>query len=260
MEKIIIGNVEWLRNDYRQNITVGGLTYPTIEHAYQASKTKDRDLKIKISDTDGVREARRLGRANVQSENFDREAAMRALLHLKFSDSTLGEMLANTGSAPIVMEGYDEFWGTGNGDGQNTMGEMLQDIRSELQLIYGIDPEDDCDDCDGDCDECGDEDAPTLKDALINNPDEELATACQKLFVGAKAIISLLDANDFNATYISNKTGAPLAQVEAAIKKVQEFQSTLTALEELLEEPSDDEPDEDDESEDEDEDDQSTID
>jgi len=266
MDKIIIGDVAWLRNDYRQDITVGGITYPTLEHAYQASKTKDRSLKRQISETDEVRAARRLGRENPQGDDFDREKAMEALLRLKFSDKALGEMLANTGSAPIVMEGYDDFWGTGNtSDGQNMMGEMLQTIRSELQFVYGIDPEEDEDDCDGDCDDCqccDDEDVPTLKDALINNPDEELAVACQNLFDGAKAIVSLLDANDFNAAYIAKKTGAPLAQIEDAIKKVQKFQETLTALDDLLEEPSDedDDDDSDSDSDESDEDDQSTLD
>jgi ribA/ribD-fused uncharacterized protein len=251
MDKIIIGDVEWLRNDYRQDIRIGGITYPTLEHAYQAAKTKDRSIKQDIANTDSVREARKIGRSLQQSDSFNRDAVMEALLRQKFA-SELGETLAKTGSAPIVMEGYDEYWGTGNiGTGSNVMGEMLQTIRSELQIIYDVDLEEDQDSCCGDCDNCACcEDVPTLKDALINNPDEELAEACQKLFEGAKAIVSLLDANDYNATYIAQKTGAQLAQIEDAIKKVQEFQATLTALEELLETPNDEESDDEEEDDD----------
>ncbi|MCK9567637.1 NADAR family protein, partial [Candidatus Pacearchaeota archaeon] len=262
MEKIIIGNIDWLRNDYKQDIRIGGIIYPSLEHAYQAAKTKDRSIKQQIADTDSVREARKIGRGLKQSDSFNRDQVMEALLRSKFSSETGnfgGEKLAKTGSAPIVMEGYDDYWGTGeSGNGDNVLGEMLQTIRSELQIIYDIDL-DECDgDCDGDCDDCHchcHEDVPTLKEALINNPDEALAKTCQELFDGAKTIVSLLDANDFNATYISQKTGAPLAQIENAIKQVQAFQATLTALEDLLETPSnlgspDDDESEDDESED----------
>jgi predicted NAD-dependent protein-ADP-ribosyltransferase YbiA (DUF1768 family) len=229
MEKIIIGDVDWLRNDYGFVITIGEITYPTLEHAYQAAKTKDFTTKQEIANH-SVSEARKIGRSLKQSDDFDRVAVMEALQRVKYNSlSEIGEKLAHTGISPIVMEGYDEFWGTGrDGDGQNMMGKILQKIRSECQIIYGVDSEGD-----GGT-------VPTLKDALINNPDEELAQVCQKLFDGAKAIVSVLDANDFNAPYIAKKTGAPLEQIEDAIKKVQSFQSTLTALEDILETPSDD--------------------
>ena len=250
MNNIIMGNISWMRNDYRKDITVGGITYPTLEHAYQASKTKDRNIKLQIADTNSVSEARKIGRNIKQSAGFDREAIMTALQRLKYTDKDLGEMLANTGTDPIVMEGYHEFWGTGeDGNGQDVMGAILMSIRSDLQIIYGIDTDDDKDDEEDD----ENEGVPLLKDAILNVPDEELAVACQALFEGAKAIISLLDANDYNAEYIANKTGRPRALIEDAIKKVQTFQGTLTKLEELLEKPaedskSDDEEDEDDQS------------
>jgi N-glycosidase YbiA len=261
--KIVIGDISWMRSDYRKDITVGGITYPTLEHAYQASKTKDRSVKRQIADTDSVRDARKIGRSLQQSDNFDRETVMAVLQRLKYTDKDLGEMLAHTGSEPIVMEGYDDFWGTGeDGNGQDVMGGLLQSIRSELQIVYGVDVDDDG--CNGDCDHCkhDDEEVPLLKEAILNVPDEGLAVACQALFDGAKAIISLLDANDYNADYIANKTGRPRELIEGAIKKVQVFQSTLTSLEELLEKTADEDfthEDEDEEDEDDD-DDQSRID
>ena len=260
MDKIIIGDISWLRNDYRQYITIGGITYPTLEHAYQASKTKDRAIRQQISDTDGVREARKIGRTITQSEIFDREKTMEALLHQKFADENLGLQLAQTGSAPIVMEGYDDFWGIGEfGAGQNMMGEILQNIRSELQIVYDIDLEDDCDGCD-DCNGCSHtEPVPLLKDAIINAPDVELANLCQELFESAKGVIPFLDQNDFNAEHIAQKTGAPVEQIRAMILHVQKFQEVLTKLDDLLETPSE-EDEADDEVEDDDADDSSVID
>jgi predicted NAD-dependent protein-ADP-ribosyltransferase YbiA (DUF1768 family) len=261
MEKIIIGNVEWLRNDYRKDITIGGITFPTLEHAYQASKTKDRAIKLTIATAESVREARKIGRTLKKSDDFGAEAAMAVLLRQKFSDTDLGEMLAKTGSVPITMEGYDEYWGTGDtGRGEDVMGSLIQTLRSDLQFIYGIDPEDSNDGSDDE------EDAPTLKRALLNGGiDETLAVACQDLLEGAKAVMSLVDANDYNADYIAKKTGVDRASVEGAIRKVQAFNETITKIEDLLETPNDDvssdeDEDEDEDEDDEDHDDQSTMD
>jgi predicted NAD-dependent protein-ADP-ribosyltransferase YbiA (DUF1768 family) len=255
----IIGETEWLRNDYRSAITIAAITYRTLEHAYQAAKTSDVATKHLIAQTDSVREARKIGRSIEQAENFNRERVMETLQRVKFSTPELSDKLISTGTSDIIMEGYDEFWGTGEcGTGDNMMGDILEKIRKEQSILNGVDLEDlDIEDgCDGDCCNCQcskeEDSVPTLKDALINNPDDDLATACQNLFDGAKAIVSLLDANDYNANYISKKTGAPLDQVEAAIKKVQAFQSTITALENLLE-ASDEEDDDDDDEEDEEE-------
>jgi ribA/ribD-fused uncharacterized protein len=261
MEKIIIGDVAWMRSDYRQDITIGKITYPTLEHAYQAAKTKDRDIKQEIASTDNVRDARKIGRHLQQSDTFDREAVMEALQRQKYA-SELGEMLAKTGSVPIVMEAYDEFWGTGrDGEGQNILGELLQTIRSDLQIIYDVELDDDDDDDCGDCDNCHcNEAVPLLRDAIINAPDEALAVACQKLLDGAKAVVSLLDANDYNAPYISQKTGAPLSKIEDAIQKVRSFQETLTDLETILETPKTDESTVDDDESDEDDDEDDRID
>jgi len=262
MDEIIIGNISWMRNDFRKDITVGGITYPTLEHAYQAAKTKDRGVKQQIADTDSVREARRIGRSIQQNDGFDREAAMEALQRLKYTDKDLGEMLARTGSDPIVMEGYDGFWGTGDdGNGQDVMGGILQTIRTELQFVYGIDPDEGCDECCDHCEHCEhDDEVPLLKDAILNVPDENLAFACQALLDGAKAVVSLLDANDYNADYIAKKTGQPMELIEDAIKKVQAFQETITSLEGLLEKPSDSSSPDDDDSDEDDDDDQSRID
>ncbi len=263
MKTIIIGECDWLRNDYASDMVVGGIIYPTLEQAYQAAKTKDNSVKHLIAEGT-VREARKIGRSLPQDDSFDREAVMNILQRLKFKNQALAETLVATGNAPIVMEGYDDFWGNGNdGNGQNMMGEILQDIRSELQFIMGIDLDEDEDDCAGciDCDrtECcsgcddeDDEEVPTLKDAILTSPDEELASACQSLLECSKAVVSLLDANDYNAKFISNKTGVPVNVVEEAIKKVQEFQSTITTIEDLLSSTVNDDSDFDEDDEDED--------
>jgi predicted NAD-dependent protein-ADP-ribosyltransferase YbiA (DUF1768 family) len=249
MDKIIIGDLAWLRSDYRQNIVVGGITFPTLEHAYQAAKTKDRAIKQQIADTDSVREARKIGRSCPMADDFDRQSVMERLQRLKFSDKELGLQLAKTGSAEIIMEGYNNFWGTGDDDnGQNVQGEILETIRSELQFVYGIDPDE------SSSGEDQNESVPLLKDAILNEPDDELADLCQQLFESAKDTITLLDANDYNIEYLMKKSGCSREVAEDAVSKVRKFQGVLTKLDDLLEMPSDrysdDESDEEDDDSD----------
>ena len=259
MEKIIVGTIDWLRNDYRRDITIGGMTFPTLEHAYQASKSKDREVWKQIANTESVREARKIGRRLNKRSDFDGEVTMMLLLRQKFSEKDLGEMLAKTGTAPIVMEGYDEFWGTGNeGEGQNVMGELMQTLRSDLQFIFGIDPVEEQDTSEDE------EDVPTLKQALIKfGVDYLLADACQDLLEGSKAVMSVVDANDYNAEYISRKTGVDRTAIEEVIEKVKSFSETIKKLDYILETPSDDassDEDESDEDDGDDDDDQSQLD
>ena len=47
-DHIVVGEVDWMRNDYPCDITVGKYTYPTVEHAYQAAKFKDQSVRPEI--------------------------------------------------------------------------------------------------------------------------------------------------------------------------------------------------------------------
>ena len=61
---VFVGDEDWLRNDYISPIKVGGITFTTVEHAYQAAKFTDRNLKLQIADALTVRDARKIGRQN----------------------------------------------------------------------------------------------------------------------------------------------------------------------------------------------------
>jgi ribA/ribD-fused uncharacterized protein len=229
-KKIIIGDIDWLRNDYVYSITVGGVTYPSVEHAYQASKFTDKLVQRKIADTQNVHDARRIVRNySGISCNWDYQklSVMEVLLRQKFSANThLADRLVKTGSAPIVLNGYDKFWGVGrDGLGDNNLGGLLEKIRSELQFVKGINP------TGFDCDE---EKVPTLQDAIMNNPDNELAKACQALFVGSIALTSLVDINDFDAGFLSRRTGLPIEIINDAIKKLQGWNGAINTLKDLL--------------------------
>lgn len=89
--------------------------YPTVEHAYQASKTNDETWRLTIRTALSPGDAKRLGRQVPLSPVF--EAAkldiMKGLLRQKFSHSLLRKRLIATGQA-ILIEGntwHDNYWG-----------------------------------------------------------------------------------------------------------------------------------------------------
>jgi hypothetical protein len=51
----------WLSNFYQSDILLGGIIYPTAEHAYQANKVLDADMRIYISKLSRPGLARRVG-------------------------------------------------------------------------------------------------------------------------------------------------------------------------------------------------------
>lgn len=240
-QEIIVGGIDWLRNDYACSITIGGVTYPSVEHAYQGSKFTDKSVQRDIADADSLREARRIGReAGGLRSNWDdiKLSVMETLLRQKFiTDPILADRLAKTGSSPIVMKGYDSFWGTGNGkNGDNALGTVLEKVRQEIQFVNGIDPSD----FDVPEDDETEDEKPTLKDAILNSADADLANACQALFVGSIALTSLVDANDFDAGFISRRTGVSMEHAEAAVQTLREWQSAINTLKDLLVEESED--------------------
>jgi ribA/ribD-fused uncharacterized protein len=148
---IIIKNVNWMKNDYPVEITVAGIKYPTVEHAYQASKFTDEDLKLQIANS-SIKTAVKIGRSSkitTPSWENNRLIIMQILLRQKFSillHSGLAEHLANTGKAEIQGVGLDEFWGLidealddsyNDFTGENNLGIILMEIRNEVQFLLG---------------------------------------------------------------------------------------------------------------------------
>jgi ribA/ribD-fused uncharacterized protein len=115
-----------------------GITYPSVEHAYQAQKTNLRTQKeaIRLARTAG--QAKRLGRSLCLLADWDdrRIPIMEALLRQKFADPDLAARLDATGKLRLI-EGNtwgDRFWGQCPvGQGSNHLGKLLMKIREELR-------------------------------------------------------------------------------------------------------------------------------
>jgi hypothetical protein len=82
---------------------------------------------------------------------------------------------------------------------------------------------------------------PTLEEAILNNPDPQLAKACQDLFEATDLLMSLVQVTDFDAGFVSRKlqqSGVNFTQEQAAeaIQKLQGTLGTVTYIKDLLRE------------------------
>lgn len=133
----------WLSNFYKAPIIVDGITYPTIEHAFQGAKTDDIEDKTRIAANANPVIAKRLGKRVQLRENWNemRLGIMRELIDLKFQDRMLADKLIATGDA-ILIEGnrwHDNYWGACSCAGcstkthQNQLGLLLMEKREQLE-------------------------------------------------------------------------------------------------------------------------------
>lgn len=131
------GKYRWLSNFWPVVIVLDGLTYPTVEHAFQAYKTVDEGQRRAIRNAKTPGEAKRLGREVTLRPDWDnlRVPFMTKLIRQKFTENEdLRKRLLNTGFEHIE-EGNtwgDTFWGTVDGVGENHLGKIIMQIRDEL--------------------------------------------------------------------------------------------------------------------------------
>jgi ribA/ribD-fused uncharacterized protein len=128
--------------------------FKTLEHAYQAAKTKNfkKFEEIRLAQTPG--KSKRLGKqvqekkVNLRLDWFKINVElMEELLRIKFSNSYFKDKLLQTGDA-ILKEGnywHDNFFGDcfcercKKRPGKNILGKLLMKIRKELQGEYILD-------------------------------------------------------------------------------------------------------------------------
>lgn len=122
-----------------------GVWYPSSEHAYVASKTKDEEMRKKIASISSPYEVKRFGRKIALREDWDRVKLMemRKILEYKFSplrsDIPLSDWLEKTAPRQLI-EGNtwgDKFWGQCPlGNGRNELGKLLMSIRDDVTRAF----------------------------------------------------------------------------------------------------------------------------
>jgi len=132
----LAGDFRFLSNFHPAPIEVDGLVFPTVEHAYQAAKTKDRNEKQFIAALPSPGSAKR----HLISVRDDWEqlklSVMETLVELKFhTHEELRQKLCATGTCCIEETNTwgDRFWGVSQGTGENHLGRILMRVRARLQ-------------------------------------------------------------------------------------------------------------------------------
>jgi len=130
----------WLSNFHLcPNIVLDGVTYPSVEHAYQASKVPQiqRMGFIHITAGQSKRLPHKLGyNKDDLSWKRKKKGIMRKLIRQKFEQGTeLAEKLKATGDCMIV-EGNtwgDVYWGVCAGVGENNLGKLIMQQRDDIK-------------------------------------------------------------------------------------------------------------------------------
>jgi len=129
------------------DVAYEGLTYPSSEHAYVAAKTKDKELREKISKIASPYQVKKFGRTIKLRDDWEqiKVMEMRRILERKFSpfrsDVPLYSWLQSTAPRELI-EGNtwnDRFWGQCPvGTGKNMLGKLLMEIRDDITLKFGV--------------------------------------------------------------------------------------------------------------------------
>lgn len=137
----------FLSNFAPYGVELDGVYWPTVEHYFQAQKFPDSPAyQEKISHARTPKQAKALGwdRSVRLRNDWERvkDAIMKKALLKKFqTHGKIREQLFATGDEELVENAPgDYYWGCGaDGSGQNRLGVLLMEVRSELRQSYAKD-------------------------------------------------------------------------------------------------------------------------
>lgn len=131
-----VGRYSFLSNFYPSTLYIDGRSYSTAEHAYQAYKTSDDNLKEEIRKTKTPLDAKKYGKIiDLTSDwNLLRIDAMKTIIREKFKNPLLRELLKETIDHKLIHENKfnDRFWGVCGGVGENWLGIIIEAEREKI--------------------------------------------------------------------------------------------------------------------------------
>ena len=136
------GDMFFLSNFYESEIIYEGIKYPTNEHAFQAAKTFDKNVRQAIANASTPGVAKRMGRQVDLRADWEqvKEQVMLDCVREKFKNPVLRAKLINTAQLKLI-EGntwHDNCWGNcscekcKNKQGRNLLGQILMKVRDEI--------------------------------------------------------------------------------------------------------------------------------
>lgn len=142
------GTHRFLSNTYLVPVTYNGYTYPSAEHAFQATKTVTVKDHQRIADATSPHLAKRLGsRVKLRPDwNLVRDTIMADILVIKFTAPQLHKALQRTAPAELIEGNYwhDNYWGDctcsdcASTPGLNTLGRILMQLRDGAGAPVGV--------------------------------------------------------------------------------------------------------------------------
>ena len=129
----------FLSNFYPCQVEYEGLFYPSVEHAFQAAKTLDIDLRRACACyIKEPNEAKKWGRKLKIRKDWEqvKDQVMADVVWAKFSSHPdLKQKLLDTGDAELVEGNWwgDTYWGVYDGQGENKLGKILMEVRTKLR-------------------------------------------------------------------------------------------------------------------------------
>lgn len=138
------GENMFLSNFFVHPITIGDIKYPSNEHAYQAAKTINNEMRKTIATCGAPGVAKKLGRRVDIRPDWEqiKDSVMEEICREKFTNSVLRKRLLATGTEELIEGNWwgDRYWGMvkdagNNWKGENMLGKILMKIREELKII-----------------------------------------------------------------------------------------------------------------------------
>lgn len=137
--KEFTGKYDFLSNFYKSQVEYEGIVYPTSEHAYQAAKSLNLEVKKDVAAIPSPSGAKKYGKTIQLRKDWEfvKLKIMYEIVSSKFKNSELAKKLLDTGDA-ILAEGnnwYDTYWGIyiPTGKGENNLGKILMTVRKNIK-------------------------------------------------------------------------------------------------------------------------------
>lgn len=128
----------FLSNFHPSTIYIDGVSYSSVEHAYQAHKTLDISSRDIIRSAKTSAEAKKLGRCLMLRSDWEdvRLDLLRSFIKQKFENPFLRPQLLATGDAELINGNTysDTFLGVCKGVGQNWLGKLLMEERNRIRI------------------------------------------------------------------------------------------------------------------------------
>lgn len=131
--KGFFGKYRFLSNFHLAEVYFEGLKYPSTEHAYQAAKSLDENIRKEFLELT-CSKAKNKGQEILMREDWDiiKYDVMFSVVYDKFfRHKDLRQLLLETGDKYLEETNHwnDTYYGVCNGKGQNNLGNILMQVR-----------------------------------------------------------------------------------------------------------------------------------